>query len=93
MNLQSNSKLYPINLDFAKNFNSERLGQIIGNKPKVTFEKGVYIYLPNEEAQKIYFITEGKVKTGNYGPTGKEITNAFFNGNHRKAKSRNGTPF
>jgi len=67
MNLQGNSNLYPTNVDFAKIFNSEQLGQIIGNRPKMTFEKGAYIFLPDEKAEKVYFLTEGKVKIGNYG--------------------------
>ncbi len=42
------------------------------------FKKGDYIYLPNEHADKIYFISEGRVKIGTYGESGKEITKAIL---------------
>ncbi len=43
------------------------------------FAKGEYIYLPDEHADKVYFISEGRVKIGTYGETGKEITKAILN--------------
>lgn len=43
-----------------------------------TFEKGSYIYLPEEDADRIYFLTEGQVKIGTYGEQGKEITKAIL---------------
>ena len=42
------------------------------------FKKGEYIYLPDEHADKIYFLTEGRVKIGTYGESGKEITKAIL---------------
>ena len=42
------------------------------------YKKGDYIYLPNEHADKIYFLTEGRVKIGTYGDSGKEITKAIL---------------
>jgi CRP-like cAMP-binding protein len=42
------------------------------------FKKGEYIYLPDEHADRIYFISEGRVKIGNYGDSGKEITKAIL---------------
>ena len=44
-----------------------------------TYQKGDYIYLPDEHADKIYFLTEGRVKIGTYGESGKEITKAILN--------------
>lgn len=44
-----------------------------------TFKKGDYIYLPEEHADKIFFVTEGRVKIGAYGESGKEITKAILN--------------
>ena len=38
------------------------------------FKKGDYIFLPDEHADKIYFVFEGRVKIGTYGDEGKEIT-------------------
>ena len=43
-----------------------------------TVQKGAYIYLPNEHADKIYMIDEGRVKIGTYSNTGKEITKAIL---------------
>lgn len=43
-----------------------------------TFKKGDYIYLPEEHSDKLYFITEGKIKIGTYSEEGKEITKAIL---------------
>lgn len=43
-----------------------------------TFKKGDYIYLQNEEADKMYLVTEGQVKIGTFGENGKEITKAIL---------------
>jgi len=45
---------------------------------KDTFKKGEYVYLPNEHADKIYFLTNGKIKIGTYSDDGKEITKAIL---------------
>jgi CRP-like cAMP-binding protein len=45
---------------------------------KETFKKGEYVYLPNEHADKIYFLTNGKIKIGTYSDDGKEITKAIL---------------
>ena len=42
------------------------------------FKKGDYIYMPEELADKIYFITDGRIKIGNYSEGGKEITKAIL---------------
>ena len=47
--------------------------------PHKHFKKGEYIYLPEEHADKIFFLTEGRVKIGTYGDSGKEITKAILN--------------
>lgn len=43
------------------------------------FKKGEYIYLPDEQADRLYFLTEGRVKIGSYADSGKEITKAILN--------------
>ena len=43
-----------------------------------TFKKGEYIYLPDEYSDKIFFLTEGRVKIGTYAESGKEITKAIL---------------
>ncbi len=42
------------------------------------YKKGAYIYLPEEYAEKVFFISEGRVKIGTYSDTGKEITKAIL---------------
>ncbi|MCB0644485.1 MAG: Crp/Fnr family transcriptional regulator [Phaeodactylibacter sp.] len=42
------------------------------------YKKGEYIYLPDESADKIYFLDEGRVKIGTYSESGKEITKAIL---------------
>ncbi len=46
--------------------------------PKRMYKKGDYIYVPNDEADKIYFITEGRVKIGSQGENGKEVTKVIL---------------
>ncbi len=43
------------------------------------FKKGEYIYLPEEHADRIFFLTAGRVKVGTYSESGKEITKAILN--------------
>jgi len=42
------------------------------------FKKGEYIYLPEENSDKIYFITKGKIKIGSYSEDGREITKTIL---------------
>jgi len=42
------------------------------------YKKGEYIYLPEEYSDKIFFLTEGRVKVGTYSDDGKEITKAIL---------------
>lgn len=48
------------------------------NHPHKHYSKGDYLYLPDEHADKIFFLTEGRVKIGTYGESGKEITKAIL---------------
>ena len=49
-----------------------------GHLPENTIKKGKYIYLQNDDADKIFFITEGRVKIGTHSDNGKEITKAIL---------------
>jgi len=63
------------NIDVTGLFCPNKLGA--GKLEKTThreFKKGDYIFLPNEHADKVYFVFEGRVKIGTYGDEGKEIT-------------------
>lgn len=43
-----------------------------------TFKKGEYLFLPEEYADRVFFLTEGRVKIGSYSTSGKEITKAIL---------------
>lgn len=40
--------------------------------------KGSYLFLPEEQADKIYLLVEGRVKVGTYGTGGREITKSIY---------------
>lgn len=42
------------------------------------YKKGEYIFLPEEYADRIFFLTEGRVKIGTYSEGGKEVTKAIL---------------
>ncbi|HKK75444.1 MAG TPA: Crp/Fnr family transcriptional regulator [Saprospiraceae bacterium] len=42
------------------------------------YKKGAYLFLPEELANRIFFLTEGRIKIGAYGESGKEITKAIL---------------
>ena len=43
------------------------------------FKKGDTIYIPDENADKIFFVMEGRVKISNIGGDGKEVTKTIIN--------------
>ncbi len=45
---------------------------------KNSYNKGEFIYFPNEPSETIYFIHQGKVKIGSYSNDGKEIIKAIL---------------
>ncbi len=67
------------NLDVAGIFCPQKIGAGDMEKhPHKVFKKGDYIFLPEEHADKVFFITDGRVKIGTYGESGKEITKAIL---------------
>lgn len=68
------------NLDISGLFCPQKMDSAHDTQTHKQFKKGEYIYLPEEHADKVYFISEGRVKIGNYGDSGKEITKAILNG-------------
>ncbi|MCB9267778.1 MAG: Crp/Fnr family transcriptional regulator [Lewinellaceae bacterium] len=65
--------------DGLANFLSMKQGSRTGTERQVhkRFKKGRYVYLPGEPADKVYFLTEGRIKIGAYGDSGKEVTKAI----------------
>lgn len=43
-----------------------------------TYKKGEYVFLPDEEADKLYFIEKGRIKIGTFNEKGKEITKSIL---------------
>ncbi len=70
---------YLENIDVTGLFCPQKMETTMDSKTHRSFEKGTYIYLPEEHADKIYFLSEGRVKIGNYGDSGKEIIKAILN--------------
>jgi CRP/FNR family transcriptional regulator, cyclic AMP receptor protein len=46
--------------------------------PNRMYKKGDYIYLPKDDADKIFFVSEGRVKIGAIGDNGKEVTKVIL---------------
>ena len=71
---------YLENIDVSGIFCPKKIGagELDKHSQKV-FKKGEYVYLPNESADKIFFISDGRVKIGSYSEAGKEITKAILN--------------
>lgn len=76
--MTDNSIWYLENIDVTGIFCPKKLGNGQHLENAKTFKRGEYVYLPKEEADKIYFINVGKVKIGTYSEDGKEITKALL---------------
>lgn len=75
--MQKQSYWYLENIDVTGIFCPSKLGSGEMHIEKV-FKKGDYIYLPDDQADKIYFLFEGQVKIGSYSDQGKAITKALL---------------
>ncbi len=76
--MNDQSLWYLENIDVTGIFCPQKLGSADHAHTKKAFKKGDYIYLPKEASDKMYFLTEGRVKIGNYSEGGKEITKAIL---------------
>jgi len=63
---------------FCPNKSPNKMGTVEDSHVHKHFEKGKYIYLPDQSSDKIYFITQGRVKIGTFGASGKEVTKAII---------------
>ncbi|MEM1214652.1 MAG: Crp/Fnr family transcriptional regulator [Bacteroidota bacterium] len=78
--MESNNSLWYLeNIDVSGLFcpNKTAAGAM-DEQPQLKFKRGEYIFLPEETADKIYFIDEWQVKIGSYSEEGKEITKAIL---------------
>lgn len=69
---------YLENIDVTGIFCPKKSLGVLEKHANKTFKKGEYIYLPDEYADRLYFISEGKIKVGTYSSEGKEITKAIL---------------
>lgn len=77
--MNDQSLWYLENIDVSGLFCPKKVGRgEMDNHAHKTYKKGNYIYLPEEHADKVYFITMGRVKIGTYSDGGKEITKAIL---------------
>lgn len=67
------------NIDVTGIFCPQKLGDNMDSHGHKKFKKGDYLYLPDQSSDKIFFLSEGRVKIGTYGDNGKEITKAILN--------------
>lgn len=75
---EGSSFWYLENVDMKNIFCPGKMSMQEGHLPENTIKKGKYIYLQNDDADKIFFITEGRVKIGTHADNGKEITKAIL---------------
>ncbi len=78
--METNSLWFLENIDVTNIFCPQKLGSgAMENHIQKTFKKGEFIYIPEEQADHIYLLSDGRVKIGAYGDGGKEITKAILN--------------
>ncbi len=72
---------YLENIDMTGIFCPKKLGRgDLDQHAQKTFQKGEYIFLPDEHSDRVYFITQGRVKIGTYSDAGKEVTKVILSG-------------
>ena len=77
--MSNQSLWYLENIDMMGIFCPKKLGSgAMESLAHKKFKKGEYIYLPDELSDKIFFLTDGRVKIGTYADSGKEITKAIL---------------
>ncbi len=78
--MQTNSLWLLEKVDVTSLFCPQKLGGGAMEKhAQRTFKKGEFIYIPEEQAEHLYLLSDGRVKIGTYGEGGKEITKAILN--------------
>lgn len=75
---EGRSLWYLENVDMKDIFCPGKMSMQEGHLPSNSIKKGEYIYVQNDDADKIYFITAGRVKIGTIADNGKEVTKAIL---------------
>ncbi len=68
------------NIDLSSLFCPTKMGQSVERLEHKTFKKNSYIFMPEADANKVYFILEGRVKIGTYsqGDPPQEIAKSIL---------------
>ena len=77
--MRDQSLWYLENIDVTGIFCPKKLGSApVENHSEKKFKKGEYIYLQEDDSDRIFFLVDGRVKIGSYSESGKEITKAIL---------------
>lgn len=77
--MEANSLWFLENIDVSSIFCPQKLNAgALDKHVQQKYKKGEFIYVPDEFANRLYLISEGRVKIGSYGEAGKEITKAIL---------------
>lgn len=76
--MESKSIWYLENIDATSIFCPSKLGDGQHMKNHKVVKKNEYIYLPDDQADKVYMINEGRIKISADSAEGKEVTKAIL---------------
>lgn len=76
--MKEQSFWYLENIDVNTIFCPQKMDMNHDSMAHKAYRKGDYIYLPEEHSDKIFFLSSGRVKIGNYNDSGKELTKAIL---------------
>ncbi|MFK8103005.1 MAG: Crp/Fnr family transcriptional regulator [Saprospiraceae bacterium] len=77
--MNNQSLWYLENIDVTGMFCPKKIGRgDMDQHSHKSYKKGDYIYMQEEYSDRIFFLTTGRVKVGNYGESGKEITKTIL---------------
>lgn len=76
--MKNSSYWYLENVDLNSVLCPTKLCNAMSSHTNTVFKKGEYIYLPQQDSDKVYFLVRGRVKIGSYSAEGKEITKAIL---------------
>lgn len=75
--MEDKSIWYLENIDVSQLFCSDKVDSV-DDKQKKKVSKNDYIYLPEQDSDTIYFISNGRIKIGSYSDDGKQITKTIL---------------
>jgi len=77
--MSDQSLWYLENIDVTGIFCPKKIGTVMDDHTHKTIKKGDFIYLQNDDSDRLFLLTDGRVKIGTYAESGKEITKAILN--------------